>query len=232
MVGIGRLVVIIGMASRALRRGTLESTGMAFQAIGAYMSSREREVGAIMVKHIISVARRVAGKAGIALIYIPSYPIVLIVRFRIGMAGGAGKFSVIRGVRMAVRTLAPLTVMCPTVYREIQAIVIKGGRNPGIFTMTGVAIGRKLGRDVIRVRRSIEISCMAANAGIGGIIVIPIMTGGAIIGNGCMCPIQRIIIIVNGKSRRRPTWFRRMTHRTIIRQAQRRVIGVGGCTII
>lgn len=80
------------------------------------------------------------GKAGCTLINIPAHAIVLVVGFRIRMAGRAGKFRIVCRVRMAIHALAPLPVMFPTVNGEILAIMVKSRGRPGRLRVTGGTI--------------------------------------------------------------------------------------------
>ncbi len=69
---------------------------------------------------------------------------------------------------------------------------------------------------------------MAAVTGIGRIVVIPVVTNGTIVCNRRMCTVQRIIIVVNRESSRRPPRSGRMAHGTIRRDIQIQVFGIGG----
>ena len=159
---------------------------MAIQTLRSQVRTRQVEIGGVVIKNMIAIARGVTGKTSIALIYIPTYSIVFIVCFRVGMAGGTGEFSVIRRIGMTICTLTPLAVVCAAVYREILSIVIKSRRHPRSLTMTGSAICRKLQGYVIGVRCCIVIIGMAAKTGIGGIVIIPVVAGRTIIRNGSM----------------------------------------------
>lgn len=70
--------------------------------------------------------------------------------------------------------------------RTIQrphAAVIKRGRNPGRFIVTHGTIGRESGSFMIGVRRSIIISLVTTDAGVGRIVVIPVVTCCTVIRN-------------------------------------------------
>ena len=93
VVGIGGLVVIVEVTSRAVGGCAGITGGMAFGAIDRLVRSFQREIGGIVVKIAVSVARRVTGQAGRAVVGIPADAIVFVVRFRVGMAGNAGEFG-------------------------------------------------------------------------------------------------------------------------------------------
>lgn len=84
----------------------------------------QRELSLIMVKCIVFTPRWMAGKAGRTAVRIPVYAIVMVVCFRIGMAGDTGKFCIIRWVGMAVGTLIPLPFVRTAVYGEIVDVVL------------------------------------------------------------------------------------------------------------
>ena len=64
---------------------------------------------------------------------------------------------------------------------------------------------RELLSDVIGIGGGIVIIGMATGTGIGRIVVIAVVAGCAVIGNGCMRPDQLIEVIVNGESGWRPS---------------------------
>lgn len=68
---------------------------------------------------------------------------------------------------------------------------------------------------MVRVQTLGVIRCMAASAGIWGIGVIAVVAGCTIIGNWDVSASKRIIIIVVGKSSRRPTGGRDMARSAI-----------------
>ncbi len=71
---------------------------------------------------------------------------------------------------------------------------------------------------MVGVGSLVEIGHMAALAGIGCIIVIPVMTGGTVIGYDGMRAIQYIIIIVIREIGRTPTGCSRVAGHTIRRE--------------
>lgn len=67
---------------------------------------------------------------------------------------------------------------------------------------------------------------MATKTSIRGIVVIPVVAGSTLIGNQSMCPIQRIIIIVDRECCRRPAGSCGVTHGTVRRNVQDYVIWI------
>ena len=59
--------------------------------------------------------------------------------------------------------------------------------------------------DVVWIGGGVIIVGMATGTGIGRIVVIAVVAGCAVVGNGCVCPDQLIEVIVNGESGRCPT---------------------------
>lgn len=84
---------------------------------------------------------------------------------------------------------------------------------------------------MVRIGGFIVITHMAACAGVWRIVVTALVTCGAIIRHSGMRPIERIIVVVNGKRRRLPA-IGRVAFRTIRRDGQRRVIWIGGLVIV
>lgn len=108
----------------------------------------------------------------------------------------------------------------------INRIVIKDRRRPGCFTMTGSTIRRELLRYMVWIQGSIVIRLVATYAGVGRVVIIPVMTGSAIIGNACMRSIQSVIVVVNRESSWRPTSIRGVAHGTITWNGQGYMVGV------
>ncbi len=122
--------------------------------------------------------------------------------------------------------------MFPAVNGEVLAIVVESRRIPGVLRVTRGAIGRELGRQVVGVARLRIIEGMASVTGIGRIVVIAVMAGGTVRGNGCVRSLQHVIVVVVGKGRRHPVGRRSMTGCAVGGKAQRVVIGVCGLVII
>lgn len=81
---------------------------------------------------------------------------------------------------------------------------------------------------MIRVNGVLEIILVTTPAGIRSIVVIPVMTGGAIIPNKRMCSIQGIIGVMVRHAGRCPIRRRGMTGRAIRRKSQVSVIRIVG----
>ena len=98
--------------------------------------------------------------------------------------------------------------------------------------MAGSTIGTELCRLVVGVGCGIEIRQMTSHAGVGRIVVIAVVTGGAVIGNGGVRAIQCVEIIVIGKGGRRPTGLGGMATRTVSTQSQRNVVGIACLAVV
>lgn len=132
---------------------------------------------------------------------------------------------------MAIRALAPLAFVRTAVNGEILTVVIKSRRRPGGLIVARRAICRELGSRVIGVGRLVIIRCMATRAGIWRVGVIALVAGSAIIGNGRMRAVKRVIIVVDRKRGRRPA-AGRVTTCTIHRQRQRGMAWIRRLVII
>ncbi len=121
---------------------------------------------------------------------------------------------------MTIQTGIPFPLVFSTVNGEVLAIVIEGSGHPGIFRMAALAICGKLCAEVIRVCSLVEIFIVAADTSIGGVVVIPIMAGGTVVGNHSVRPIEHIVLIVNVKSSGHPVGLRAMAYGTIHREAE------------
>ena len=140
VVRIGCLVVISLVAGCAVSWRTCIPGGMAFDTVCGQVHPGQWESRQVMVKYIIRATRWVTGQTGRRIIGITIYTCVFIVSLRIGMTGHAGKFGVIRRIRMAVHTLVPLPVVFSTIDRKILSIVVKGRRYPLTFRVAGRTI--------------------------------------------------------------------------------------------
>ena len=92
--------------------------------------------------------------------------------------------------------------------------------------MTRLAIGRKLCCYVIGVSCCIVIRQVTRCTGVGCIVVVSFMAGGAIVGDGRVCPIQHIIVVVDGEACRCPVGCGRVTLGAVRREIQSFMIGV------
>lgn len=100
--------------------------------------------------------------------------------------------------------------------KRIHAIVVESRRRPGILGMALFTICRELPRQVVGVGGRVVITCMAAKAGIRGIVVVAVVAFGTIVGNQCMGPAQHIIVVMNGKSSRHPVGCSSMAHVAVV----------------
>ena len=91
VIGVGSLVEICGVAGSTVGWRARIAICMAFNALRRLVCARKREVCRIVVKNIIDISSGVAGKTSRIIIGVPYDPIVLIVCFRVGMTGDAGK---------------------------------------------------------------------------------------------------------------------------------------------
>lgn len=160
------LVVIRRMATRAICRRAGIPRSMAVEAGCCQMRSRQWKISLAMVKSIVLAPCRVTGKAGGAVIRIAVHAVVVIIRFRICMASGAGEFRIIRRILMAVEALIPFPFVFATVNREIICIVLRVFRRHPIHIrrMALDTILRKIGSLVIRNQCSFIVVFMTGDA--------------------------------------------------------------------
>ena len=128
---------------------------------------------------------------------------------------------------MAFHTLIPLVFMIAAVYPEILLVMVERRGFPGGFRMTIFASIREARAGMVRVDGRIVFRRVAAKTGIGCIVIIAVMAGSAVVGYGCMCAIERIIVVVNGECSRRQVRGSGMAHRAIGRKIQRCMVRIG-----
>ena len=95
--------------------------------------------------------------------------------------------------------------MCPI--QCIEGVVVKRRWCPAFLCMATRTVGREIGCCVVRIGRCIVIIQVAAGTGIRRIVVIAIVAGRTVVGDGSVSAIQLIIIIVNLESCGLPTWL-------------------------
>lgn len=100
---------------------------MTLQTVGVGMRSRQWEGGHTVIKGIISISCGVTGQTGSAVIGVSRNTIVVIIGFRIHVAGDAGKLCIVGRIGMTVDTGIPFAFVFATVDGEIRAIMIEGG---------------------------------------------------------------------------------------------------------
>lgn len=124
---------------------------------------------------------------------------------------GIGVIAVVAGIAVVGnRDMRPV--------ERIECTVVKRGRRPVAFRMTIRTGGGELGSNVVRIGRRSVVCLMAPCAGIERVVVIAVVASRTIVGNGCMRPVQRIIVVVDGEGRRIPPRVRCMAHRAVRRQ--------------
>ena len=149
----------------------------------------EWEISRVVVKNDIGVTSGMASQTGIAVVNVSPYANVLVVGFRVGMAGDAGEFGIIGWVRMAIGASAPLPVVFPTVNGEILDIMVKCRRCPHRLRVAARAVRGKFERDVVGSGRLGVIAVVATVAGIGRIVVVAVVALGTIVRDGRVRPI-------------------------------------------
>ena len=152
---------------------------------------------------------------------------------RIGTLAVIGAVTAIAGVRCirVIPVVARIAIARDRNVRSckrINGVVVKRRRYPRCLGVAGCAIRWKLLRGVVGHRRLRVIVCVTAVAGIWCVGIIAVVTGCAIVGNGCVSAIQRIKIIVDWEGCRRPAGGCGVAHRAICWQVERHVVGIYG----
>ena len=86
--------------------------------------------------------------------------------------------------------------MFPGVDGEILSVMVEGRRGPCILVMTGGTIRWELGSGVVGVGGLIIVGQMASHTGTWGGVIIPVVTGGTVVGNGGMSALKNPVIVV------------------------------------
>ena len=150
---------------------------------------------------------------------------------RIGRSIVIRRMAARAGIRCVdvITMVAGITIIGNPGMRPVQgvkSIVIKRRWSPGRFAVAGSTIGWELGRNVAWIGSSIVIRGVTPCTSIRCTVVIPVVADSTVIGNHRVCPVQRVIVVVDRESGRRPARSRGMAHRAIGRKAQGNVIGV------
>ena len=211
MIGIFGLIKICPVAIHANRRSAFESGHMTGLAVHIVVSARQGESCTAMIKFEVRISGRMAGQTGIILVKVSAYSLVFLIGLRIYVTVDASHLGIIGRIAVAVCTLVPLSLVLATVNRKISSIVIKSGRHPGRLTVTGGTVVRKLCCPVIRIPGLVVVRLMAADTGIGRIVVVLIVTSTAIVPDQCMSSLQRIKLIVYIETGWTPAGCGRMT---------------------
>lgn len=187
MVRIAGAIVVGDMASIAVGWRSLVAVGMAVHAIGVQVPSGQWPEG--IVVNAVALARRVAGKAGLAVVLVPVHPVVLVVRFWVHVAGRAGELSEIVRIVVAVCTCVPLAVVGAGVNREILSVVVEIRWYPSCFRVASRAVCREACLLVVWIGSAVVIGCMASKTGVGRIVIVSVVAGCTIVLNAGMSAI-------------------------------------------
>jgi hypothetical protein len=117
----------------------------------------------------------------------------------------------------------------PTVYREILAIMVKGGGNPGILCMALFTVGRESGRLVRRVGGLVVLGLVTAVASIRSSRIVPVVA--FVAGDAQVGALQYPIVIMDRESCWRPARICCMALLAGVRDADGEMIGVGSLVI-
>lgn len=186
MIRIDGLFKVRHVTGRTFCRCAGISGRMTLQTVRVRMCPGQREGSHAMVENIISTSCGMTSQARGAVVCVPGHPVVIIIRFRIHVASDAGELCIISRIGMAVDTRIPFAFVFATVNGEVWAIMIEGGRKPGGFGMTGRTICRKHQNVMIRISGRVIVVLMTTDTGGGCVQIVPVMTGGAIVGDQCM----------------------------------------------
>lgn len=198
------LIVIRGMTTRAIGRRAGVPRCMAVDAGSRLVCPCQRKISSVMIERTGGVACRMTGKTGRAVVRISVYSIVFVICLRVGMACRTGKLRKVGGIRMAIGALIPFALVLATIDREILPVVVKSSRRPCRLAVTTGTVHRELSRCMAGIGRLVIIGRVATGTGIRRVVVVAVVTGGALICNGCVRPIQLVIIVVDGECSRLP----------------------------
>lgn len=104
VIGVGSTIIIRCMTCRTLGRGTCIPGSVTLDAICGKVRSGQGKIGCVVVKDIVRIPGRVAGQTSGTFIGITSYAVVLLVSFRIGVAGDASEFRIICRIGVTINT--------------------------------------------------------------------------------------------------------------------------------
>jgi len=228
VVGVGSVVEIRQMASHTSVGRVVVIAVVTGRAVVGNGSVRSIQFVEIIV--VGKSRRRPAGLGGMATRTIGAQPqcnVVGVARLIevVGMAAraGVGRIGIIP-TNVAGRTIISNQRMATRERKEI--VVIETRRRPGAFTVATLTIGGELSSLVVGIGRVVVLGQMASHASVGRVVVIAVVTGRAVVGNGSVRAVERVEIIVVGKSRRRPAGLGGMATRTVGAQSQRDVVGI------
>ena len=141
-------------------------------------------------------------KTGLAVVGISRHSIVVISYFHgivMLMAIYTAEQCEIAGNGMTFDALIPCTFVISTENGEVLTVVVPGRWRPCVLSMAAFAVGRELGRLVIRIVRIVVLALVATETGSRGVDVIPVVAGIAVVGDSCMGARQHIVIVVYGE---------------------------------
>jgi len=110
--------------------------------------------------------------------------------------------------------------------------MVEGGWRPGRLGMTDLAgCWILLGR-VIWIGSLVVVVHVTSGACIGRVVVIPVVTVAALVGDGCMRTCKNIIVVVNRECGRLPARIGGMAGNTLVGYPYSRMIRIGGLAVI
>lgn len=138
VVRVGCLIKVVIMTIPAEGGGALVAARMAFDAGDDDVGTCKRKIRVVMIEPSCGFPGWMAGIACLAVVYIPTNALVLIIHICLVMlmAVYATEKRIIRWVGMAFVTRHPFTLVFSTIYWEVFTIVVKGGRYPVVLRMT------------------------------------------------------------------------------------------------
>jgi len=146
------------------------------------------------------------------------------------MTSGAGIWCVV-----IIAIVANRTVVCNrdmgARYDEVL-VVIEGTWCPTAFAVAGRAIRWEVGSSVIWIGRTVVVIQVASDTGIWRIVVIAVVAGRTIIGDGSVSAIQLIVVVVNIESRGLPSGLGGVAAFAVRWQAKISMVWVGCCVVV
>lgn len=125
-----------------------------------------------------------------AVIRVPGYIVVNIGhvhRIVMFMAVNATEQVKVAGGCMTFYAMIPGILMRAAVNRKVLCIVVESGRFPCRCGVAGLAVCRESGSNVVGAGGRCIIGSMTSVASIRGVVIVSVVTNGAVIGNGSVC---------------------------------------------
>lgn len=205
MVGVCRLTVIGGVAAVA-------SVGRVVVIAIVTSSAIIRDASVGPVQRIIIVVNREGGRLPARRCCVTHGTIRRYVQCRVLRVGALviiGRMTTIAGIRgiVVIAVVTGVAIirnrnMCSC--KRINDIVIESRRHPGCFVVASRTVGGELRCRVVGIRGIVIIGGVAAVAGVGRVVIIPVVAGGAVIRNGGVRAVQGIEIVVDRERCRLP----------------------------